>query len=50
MTEKDTSNLQMALALNQMLYKGDIVTFRTQDEADESFKQAHEARGMFVSR
>ena len=48
LTPKDKSNLQIALELNQLLYRGDIVTFRTQDEADESFKSAHEARGMFV--
>ena len=48
LTERDKSNLQIALELNQLLYRGDVVTFRTQDEADESFKFAHEARGMFV--
>ena len=48
LTEFDKSNLQMALELNQLLYRGDVVTFRTQDEADASFKFAHEARGMFV--
>lgn len=48
LTANDKSNLQVALELNQMLYKGNVKTFRTQDEADEAFKEAHEGRNLFV--
>ena len=48
LTEKDVSNLRVALELNQMLYKGNVKTFRTQDEADESFKEAHVGRELVI--
>lgn len=48
LTYKDVSNLRVALEMNQMLYRGNVVTFRTQDEADEAFKEAHSGRGLFV--
>ncbi|TAL42374.1 MAG: hypothetical protein EPN91_08320 [Salinibacterium sp.] len=50
LTANDKSNLRVALELNALRYSKDIKLYRTQDEADEEWKQAHEARELFVKR
>ena len=50
LTTLDKSNLQMALQLNELRYSKTIKLYRSQDEADEEFAEAHESRGMFVKR
>lgn len=41
LTAQDHSNLKVALELNQLLYKGNVKTFRSQAEADDAFLHAH---------
>lgn len=50
LTDKDRSNLNVALELNQLRYSETIKLYRSQDEADEDWTEAHEARGLFVKR
>lgn len=48
LTDKDVSNLAVALQLNMIRYGGKVQLFRSQDEADEAFKDAHRGRSLFV--
>jgi len=48
LTDKDVSNLAVALQLNIVRYGGKVQLFRSQDEADDSFKEAHRGRKLFV--
>lgn len=48
LTGNDISNAVIAVQLQMMFNSGNIRTFRSQDEADEAFKEAHAERRTFL--